>query len=176
MSIYKIETKENRKRTECLKSMKCLSLCHKNKNIERHTADTIVSWLNPKQWSIVHTFDLMMIIRQSIYILSIITRETICQPALHRSLSEMYDINARDGIQCTQIIDYLIWIFLYIISEKNKANYMVWHQFYILTHWGRVTHVYVSVQHANIASDNGLSPVRHQAIIRTNAAILSIRP
>ena len=40
----------------------------KNKNIERHTADTIVSW--PKQWLIVHTYDLMMIIRQSIYILS----------------------------------------------------------------------------------------------------------
>ena len=62
-------------------------VCHQNdgdawshvnwthKNIERHTADTIVSWLNPKQWVIVHTSDLMMIIRQSIYILSIITRE-----------------------------------------------------------------------------------------------------
>ena len=46
-----------------------------NKNIERHTADTIVSWPNPKQWVIVHTSDLMMMIRQSICILSIITRE-----------------------------------------------------------------------------------------------------
>ena len=45
-----------------------------NKTIERHTAHTIVSWPNPKQWVIVHTSDLMMIIRQSIYILSIITR------------------------------------------------------------------------------------------------------
>ena len=45
-----------------------------DKNIERHTAHTIVSWPNPKQWVIVHTSDLMMIIRQSIYILSIITR------------------------------------------------------------------------------------------------------
>ena len=45
-----------------------------HKNIERHTADTIVSWPNPKQWVILHTSDLMMIIRQSIYILSIITR------------------------------------------------------------------------------------------------------
>ena len=44
-------------------------------NIERHTAHTIVSWPNPKQWIIVHTSDLMMMIRQSIYILSIITRE-----------------------------------------------------------------------------------------------------
>ena len=45
-------------------------LCHKN--IERHTARTIVSWPNPKQWVIVHTSDLMMIIRQSIYPLRII--------------------------------------------------------------------------------------------------------
>ena len=41
-----------------------------NKNIERHTAHTIVSWPNPKQWVIVHTSDLMMIIRQSIYSLN----------------------------------------------------------------------------------------------------------
>ena len=47
-----------------------------HENIERHTAHTIVSWPNPKQWVIVHTSDLMMIIRQSIYILSIITKET----------------------------------------------------------------------------------------------------
>ena len=46
-----------------------------HKNIERHTADTIVSWPNPKRLVIVHTSDLMMIIRQSIYTLSIITRE-----------------------------------------------------------------------------------------------------
>ena len=36
--------------------------------------------------------------------------------------------------------------------------------------------IYASAQHANIASDNGLSPVRRQAIIWTNAGILSIRP
>ena len=46
-----------------------------HKNIERHAADTIVSWPNPKQWVIVHTSDLMMIIRQSLYILSTITTE-----------------------------------------------------------------------------------------------------
>ena len=39
-----------------------------SKNTKRHTAHTIVSWPNPKQWVIVHTSDLMMIIRQSIYI------------------------------------------------------------------------------------------------------------
>ena len=45
------------------------------KNIERHTAHTIVTWPTPKQWVIVHTSDLMMIIRQIMYILSIITNE-----------------------------------------------------------------------------------------------------
>ena len=45
------------------------------KNIERNTADSIVSWPNPKQWVIVHTSDLIMMITQSIYILSITTRE-----------------------------------------------------------------------------------------------------
>ena len=46
-----------------------------NMNIERHTAHTTLSWPNPKQRVIVHTSDLMTIIRQSIYILSIITQK-----------------------------------------------------------------------------------------------------
>ena len=55
-----------------------ISNCIPYKNIERYTADTIVSWPNPKQWGIVHTSDLMLIIRQIyiyIYMLSMITRE-----------------------------------------------------------------------------------------------------
>ena len=44
-----------------------------------------------------------------------------------------------------------------------------------LTHWGRVTHICVS-KLTTIGSDNGLSPVRRQAIIWTNAGILLIRP
>ena len=35
------------------------------KNIKRHTAHTIISWPHPKRWIVVHTSDLMMIIRQS---------------------------------------------------------------------------------------------------------------
>ena len=45
----------------------------------------------------------------------------------------------------------------------------------MLTHWGRVTHICIS-KLTIIASDNGLSPGRHQAIIWTNAAILLIGP
>ena len=44
-----------------------------------------------------------------------------------------------------------------------------------LTHWGWVTHICVS-DLTIISSDNGLSPGRCQAIIRTNAGILLIRP
>ena len=44
-----------------------------------------------------------------------------------------------------------------------------------LTHWGRVTHICVR-DLTSIGSDNGLSPGRRQAIIRTSAGILLIRP
>ena len=47
--------------------------------------------------------------------------------------------------------------------------------FVSLTHWGRATHICVS-KLTIIGSDNGLSPGRCQAIIRTNAEILLIRP
>ena len=43
----------------------------------------------------------------------------------------------------------------------------------VFTHWGRATHICVS-KLTIIASDNGLSPGRHQAIIWNNAGIFSI--
>ena len=46
---------------------------------------------------------------------------------------------------------------------------------YSLTRWGRATHICVS-NLTIIASDNGLSPGRRQAIIWANAEILSIGP
>ena len=45
----------------------------------------------------------------------------------------------------------------------------------VLTHWGRVAHICFS-KLTIIGSDNGLSPDRPQAIIWTNAGILSIGP
>ena len=42
---------------------------------------------------------------------------------------------------------------------------------FLLTHWGRVTHLCVSKLTA-VGPDNGLSPGRRQAIIWTNAGIL----
>ena len=58
----------------CFVQQKCTDVCF-GKNIERHTVHTIGSWPNPKQWVIVHASDLIMIIRQSIYIISIIIKE-----------------------------------------------------------------------------------------------------
>ena len=45
----------------------------------------------------------------------------------------------------------------------------------VLTHWGRVTHICVS-KLTIIGSDNGLAPVRRQAITWTKAGILLIGP
>ena len=54
------------------------------------------------------------------------------------------------------------------ILEASSPFY--WHG---LTHWGRATHICVC-KLTIIASDNGLSPGRRQAIIWNNAGILSI--
>ena len=70
-----------------------------NKITKRHTAHTIVSWPNPKQWVIVHISDLMMIIRQSIYM------RTYCQldprgqtPVKFRADSRFFVQPMRDGV------------------------------------------------------------------------------
>ena len=55
------------------------------------------------------------------------------------------------------------------------SEFYLEHSAFALTHWGRVTHICVS-KLTIIGSDNGLSPGRRQAIIWTNAAILSIGP
>ena len=44
------------------------------KNIERHTANAIVSWPNPQHWQMSHTSDSILILRQSTLILKIIIR------------------------------------------------------------------------------------------------------
>ena len=44
----------------------------------------------------------------------------------------------------------------------------------ILTHWGRVTHICLSTTY-QLVSDNGLSPVRRQAITWNNVAIMTLR-
>ena len=61
------------------------------------------------------------------------------------------------------------------------VNWTLWNKFHwfeiwlsSLTHWGQVKHICVS-ELIIIGSDNGLSPVRHQAIIWTNEGILLVK-
>ena len=62
---------------------------------------------------------------------------------------------------------YHNWVASHLLLFRVKS---VWG----LTHWGRVTHIYVN-KLTIIGSDNGLSPGRRQAIIWTNAGTLLIR-
>ena len=82
---------------------------------------------------------------------------------------------------------YIIWDFIkrFLMAKNHMVPYrmswvILWRSTHIyvlpdLTHWGRVTHICV-VKLTIIASDNGLSPGRRQAIIWTNAGLLSIGP
>ena len=63
----------------------------------------------------------------------------------------------------------------YSIWANKTCVVIIWSSWHGLTHWGRVTQICVS-DLTSIGSDNGLSPGRRQAIIRTNAVILLIRP
>ena len=63
---------------------------------------------------------------------------------------------ARDPAACMQWTINSLWLL------KYEA---------VLTHWGRVTHIWVDKLTVT-GSDNGLSPDRRQAIIWTNAGIL----
>ena len=58
------------------------------------------------------------------------------------------------------------------LSDQNVNHFI---QENSLTHWGRVTHICVG-NLTIISPDNGLSPGRRQAIIRTSAGILLIEP
>ena len=61
------------------------------------------------------------------------------------------------------------------IQENTLETSPTKRQPFCLTHWGRETQKCVS-KLSILGSDNGLSPGRRQAIIRTNAGILVISP
>ena len=62
----------------------------------------------------------------------------------------------------------------FIILNSDKWDNVIKKWLY-LTHWGRVTHICIS-ELTIIASDNGLSPGRRQAIIWNKAGLLLIEP
>ena len=65
-------------------------------------------------------------------------------------------------------------MFMWHFFHYPNAVDIPWELLY-LNHWGHVTYICVD-KLTNIASDNGLLPGRHQAIILTNAGILFIGP
>ena len=65
-----------------------------------------------------------------------------------------------------------IFSFVFMIPSSYSC-WPTWPKLIILTHWGRVTHIFIS-ELTIIGSDNGLPPEWRQAIIWTNAGILFI--
>ena len=63
-------------------------------------------------------------------------------------------------------------VHLKMLSAANRSFYVFFEGGDQLTHCGRVT--YTLVNYAIIGCDNGLSPIRPQAIIWTNSGALSI--
>ena len=71
---------------------------------------------------------------------------------------------------------FTAWINNYIkLKQMGVINLPISNFKCDLTHWDRVTHI-CDGKLTIIGSDNGLSPGRRQAIIRTNAGILLIEP
>ena len=81
---------------------------------------------------------------------------------------------------CVNLMSYSAHIYTYYATTSLCFSVViimlgiVWNC-YVLTHWGRVTHICVS-KLTIIGSDNGLSPGRRHAIIWTNAGISLIGP
>ena len=78
------------------------------------------------------------------------------------------------GCQLT-LINFLISSAPNNLKFPYSATVFLLQKHELLTHWGRVTHICIS-DLTIIGSDNGLSPSRRQAIIRTNTGILLKRP
>ena len=68
----------------------------------------------------------------------------------------------------------LVWVCVVWRPESLKGLSALCRKLF-KPHWGRVTPICVNKMY-NIGSDNGLSPVRRQTIIWTNAGILLIGP
>ena len=76
------------------------------------------------------------------------------------------------------LIFTLVMIIFAPVNEKSVSREiyeLCGFSSHLLTHWGRVTHICLSMLTIS-GPDNGLSPGRRQAIIWTNAGILLIGP
>ena len=101
------------------------------------------------------------------------------QEVLLRVLLAMYVFIITSLTRWSFLSCYLL-AYIIVLFQRNDSSWIIIKIFmssmvYCLTHRGRVTHICVG-NLTIIGSDNGLSPGRCQAIIRTNAWILLIGP
>ena len=96
---------------------------------------------------------------------------------------ERFHFVPQQSVNQNDIMTGLVRLFVRDTSEvyghsvPNLSWYMYWlHTLWVpsLSHWGRVAQICVS-KFTIISLDNGLAPIRRQAIIWTNAGILLIR-
>ena len=80
-------------------------------------------------------------------------------------------VNVLEKIDWHRIVP--CWLMLWCTTQPGISGFST--NMLCLIHWGRVTHICVG-KLLIIGSDNGLSPDRRQAIIWTNAGLLSIGP
>ena len=90
------------------------------------------------------------------------SKETLEDRVKIHSTKSMSKCNRAWNINC-MILVISTWA---VISINNEYS-----TYYLLTHWGWVTHICISKQ-SIIGSNNDLLPGWHQAIIWTNAGIL----
>ena len=86
---------------------------------------------------------------------------------LHWELTSAKSQQNSTSANCFRNSRYVLYIDYYIAVWVDPCT--------LLIHWGRVTHICVS-KIIIIGSNNGLLPDRRQAIIWTNAGLLSIGP
>ena len=83
----------------------------------------------------------------------------LCQFLSEKAWYQIYIVLQVFKIEMVQVVE------IFLTGDKDPA---------LLTHWGWVMGICIS-KLSIIGSDNGLSPDRHQAIIRINAGILLIQ-
>ena len=102
-----------------------------HKTIERHTAHTIVSWPNPKPWQMGHTSDLMMILKRSTHILTIIIRE-LGKLNIHSSIyctkiiGTIYLILNTHSTECTGQVFWMFNAFRYVFLMISSKQPLAW--------------------------------------------------
>ena len=85
-------------------------------------------------------------------------------------------MNASTGPRAGRTNDHTIAHLRAKTVPRNMTMAQIDHAVREINHMEAEWRIYASIDHAAFASDNGLSPVRREAIIGTNAVILLIGP